>query len=283
MSKTLNQILRPLVPNIRLRISHTEPGVALQVRLRQHLGLIARGAKSYESRYVDVLRAAINPGETIFDVGANIGFYSVLFSRWVGTGGRVFAFEPDPDNVALLRRNLEMNGCANSVVREVALGRTREAGVFSRDPATGATGHLGRGPTYGETLFGAGREFLIPVKTETLDAESEALGPPAVVKLDIEGGEYEVLCGGSRVLRQERPLVISELSAWADDGAYGKTRAALAVELFQDQDYQVWNLDTGAPVSNGEKVWMVLAVPRERGGEERALRAVEKLKESLPA
>lgn len=280
MSKTLNQLLRPLVPNIRLRIAHAEPGVTLQVRLRQHLGLVARGAKAYESRYVEVLRRCINPGETVFDVGANIGFYSVLFSRWVGPQGKVIAFEPDPDNVALLRRNLELNGCANSTVREVALGRAQEASVFSRDPTTGATGHLGRGPTYGETLFGVGREFLIPVKTETIDAEAQSLGGPDVVKLDIEGGEYEVLCGGSRVLREQRPLVISELSAWGDDGTYGKARVSLAIELFLDLDYHVWNLDTGAKATPGERAWMVLAVPREREDEERALRVIEKIKES---
>jgi FkbM family methyltransferase len=282
MSKSLNQLLRPLVPNIRLRISHAEPGVALQVRLRQHLGLVTRGAKAYESAYVEALRGCVRSGDTVFDVGANIGFYSVLFSRWVGPGGKVICFEPDPDNVLLLRRNLELNNCENALVREVAMGRTQEVSVFSRDPTTGATGHLGKGPTYGETVFGAGKEFLMPVKTETLDAEAQALEPPDVIKLDIEGGEYEVLCGGSRVLREERPLVISELSAWADDGAYGKTRAELAIELFQDLNYLILDLDTGKEVPHdGERAWMVMCIPRERLEEERFAKFALKMKESL--
>jgi FkbM family methyltransferase len=278
MSKTLTQLLRPFVPNIKLRIAHTEPGVALQVRLRQHLGLVARGAKAYESAYVKALRGCIEQGETVFDVGANIGFYSVLFSRWVGPRGKVVCFEPDPDNVRLLRRNLEMNNCENALVREVALGRAQEVNVFSRDSATGATGHLGKGPTYGETVFGAGREFLIPVKTETLDAEAVALGQPGIVKLDIEGGEYEVLCGGSRVLREVRPVVISELSSWADNGEYEKTRAELAIELFRDLDYLILDLDTSEPViPGGARAWMVLCLPRERLNEERFANFAAKL------
>jgi FkbM family methyltransferase len=281
MSKSLNQLLRPLIPNISLRISHAEPGIALQVRLRQHLGLVTRGAKAYESAYVEALRGCILPGDTVFDVGANIGFYSVLFSRWVGPQGKVICFEPDPDNVLLLKRNLELNNCRNATVRDVAMGKTQEVSVFSRDPTTGATGHLGKGPTYGETLFGAGKEFLMPVKTETLDAEALASQPPDVIKLDIEGGEYEVLCGGSRVLREERPLVISELSAWADDGAYGKTRAALAIELFNDLNYLILDLDSGDEVSvNGARAWMVMCIPRERLGEERYKKFAGKMKDS---
>jgi FkbM family methyltransferase len=281
MNKSLNQLLRPLVPNIRLRISHAEPGVALQVRLRQHLGLVTRGAKAYESAYVKALRDCIIPGDTVFDVGANIGFYSVLFSRWVGPEGKVICFEPDPDNILLLKRNLELNNCLNATVREVAMGKAQEVSVFSRDPTTGATGHLGKGPTYGETLFGAGKEFLMPVKTETLDAEALALQPPDVVKLDIEGGEYEVLCGGTRVLREERPLVISELSAWADDGAYGKTRAELAIELFKDLNYLILDLDSGDEVSvNGARAWMVMCIPRERLQEARYTKFAGKMKDS---
>jgi FkbM family methyltransferase len=224
------------------------------------------------------LRSCIVPGDTVFDVGANIGFYSVLFSRWVGPQGRVICFEPDPDNVLLLRRNLELNRCENALVRDVALGEAQEVSVFSRDPTTGATGHLGTGPTYGETLFGAGKEFLIPVRAETLDAEAHSLHRPDVVKLDIEGGEYEVLRGGSRVLREERPLVISELSAWADDGAYGKTRAEMAIELFKDLGYLILDLDSGEEVSaGGTRAWMVMCIPRERVEEERYQKFARKM------
>jgi FkbM family methyltransferase len=174
-----------------------------------------------------------------------------------------------------------LNNCENATVREVAMGKAQEVSVFSRDPSTGATGHLGKGPTYGETVFGAGKEFLMPVKTETLDAEALASGPPDVVKLDIEGGEYEVLCGGSRVLREARPLVISELSAWADDGAYGKTRAELAIELFKDQNYLILDLDSGLEVNaSGARAWMVMCLPRERLQEARYAKFAVKMKDS---
>lgn len=267
MSRSLNQILRPLVPNIKLRIRHVEPEMKLTVNLRQHIGLIARGAKSYESRYVDVLRHCVQPNDTVIDVGANIGFYTVLFSRWVGEQGIVVAYEPDPANVRLLQQNLK--GCDNTTIRQVALGSVQEETVFSLDKITGATGHLGRGATYGETALGSGKEFLMKIKTKTLDSEIEDYGRPDLIKLDVEGGEYDVLSGGSKVLKDHRPILISELSSWVDDGAQSQSRPKLLVELLRETNYKIWNLDSGAPLSSDDEAWMILAIPQERLEENR--------------
>src|SRR5207245_8195 len=128
--------------------------------------------------------------------GANIGFYSVLFSRWVGPAGRVLAYEPDPENVRLLEKNVVENRCAGTTVRPVALGRECGSCLFSRDTVTGLTGHVGAGTTYGEVRFRTGKEISIGVPLRTLDAEIEMAGVvPGVVKLDTEGGEYDILCG----------------------------------------------------------------------------------------
>src|ERR1700740_882000 len=109
MSVTLRRLLRPLVPNVRLRIRHVEKRKQLEIRFREHLGLFARGAAAFEPQYVKVMRELISAGGTVFDVGANIGFYSVLFSGWVGASGRVAVYEPDPANLELLQRNLVLN------------------------------------------------------------------------------------------------------------------------------------------------------------------------------
>ena len=252
------------MPNITLRIRHVEPGVALEVRLREHLGLVARGSRSYEPRYVQVLRSLIKPGDAVFDIGANSGFYSVLFSQWVGRAGKVVAFEPDPNNLSLLKRNLQINQCENAVVRDIALAVTPGEATFSRDTITGSTGHLGGGPTYADSLFGNGRGSVVQVKTNTLDAEVGLWGPPSLLKLDIEGGEYDVLRGGGDLLDRHRPLVVSELSSWNENVPVNSTKAALATQFLHDHDYELWDLDTGAPLLPGGVVWMILAVPRER-------------------
>ncbi len=236
----------------------------LNVRLREHLGFVTRGLRSYESSYVEALRSLIKPGDTVFDIGANIGFYSVLFSKWVGPHGRVIAFEPDPNNTSLLQANLKANSCENTVVRELALGRTVGEEIFSVDRVTGSTGHLGGGPTYGDSLFGNGHEVTLKVKTNTLDVEAELGVPPNILKLDIEGGEFDVLCGGSKLLDRHRPLIISEMSSWNEDVNVAATKPAQATQFLYDHGYKVWNLDTGQVLLPGASVWMILAVPCEQ-------------------
>jgi FkbM family methyltransferase len=277
MTKTLNQLLRPFVPNVPLRIRHVEPETTLEVRFREHLGLIARGARAYEPRYVAVLRTLLDSGDRVFDVGANIGFYSVLFSRWVGLTGKVIAYEPDSMNVTLLRRNLESNRCENTIVRDIALSNKAGEDQFSLDTVTRSTGHLGPGPTYAETIFGNAKETAVTVNTGTLDDEAELWGPPNLIKLDIEGGEFDVLSGGVGLLDCDGPLVVSELNTWNEDQSPGSTRASRATELLCDHGYLLWNLDDGSRVRTGDAPWMVLGARSDRVGEPPVVRALEKL------
>jgi FkbM family methyltransferase len=281
MPRTLKELIRPFVPNLSMQIRHVEDRTMLEVRLRQHLGLITRGTKAYESRYVSVLRSLISKGDRVFDVGANIGFYSVLFSCWVGESGTVVAYEPDQNNLKLLRRNLELNNCRNVHVRDVALGNKSGLETFSRDHVTGSTGHLGAGPTYAETIFGNGRESLVQVNVATLDQEVDLHGLPTLVKLDIEGGEFDVLSGALRLLDQHRPIMVAELSSWNDDRTFGLNKAALAAKLMIDHDYMLWNMDSGREMTADESVWMVLAVPHERSSEPRIERALEKMRSAV--
>lgn len=267
MTRTLKQFIRPLVPNIHIRIPHVEHRTTLEVRLGQHLGLVTRGTRGYESRYVSLLRQFINPGDRVFDVGANIGFYSVLFSRWVGSTGQVLAYEPDANNVKLLRRNADLNNCENIVIREFALSDKAGETLFSRDKVTGCTGHLGTGPTYAETIFGKSREHLVEVAVTTIDQEVERWGAPHLIKLDIEGGEFDVLSGSVQLLEQQRPILVSELSSGGDEKLNGSSRAVLATKLLNSLDYSLWDIDSGESLAEGQTAWMVLGVPKEKFSE----------------
>lgn len=271
---TLHRLLRPLIPNFRLQIAHAEPGTFLNVRLRQHLGLIARGAKAYESQYVNLMRGLVSKGDIVFDVGANIGFYSVLFSRWVWSAGKVIAYEPDPRNVELLKRNLTSNGCQNVIVRDVALSKEQGSECFSLDRITGATGHLGAGPTYAETILGSGQSTLVKVTTSTLDAEATLWGPPNLIKLDIEGGELDALSGALTLLARRQVLIVSELSVWNESTVL--SRAAEATLLLGDFGYVMIDLDTCREIKPGSVGWMILAVPRDRVRENVVAKAMSK-------
>ena len=171
------------------------------MNLRRHVEFWSGGLANYEPYCVRLLKAGIEPGDVVLDVGANIGFFSTLFSRWVGEGGRVFSVEPEPENLALLRRNLDDNDCTNVTVWECAVGATRGVAHFSIDEATGSTGHLGDSPTAGESAVGTGKVQIIEIEVETLDSLVAAhSAKPNVIKMDIEGGEARALegaCGSS--------------------------------------------------------------------------------------
>src|SRR4051794_15905847 len=199
--KTMARLARRVLPRSTVSLSHIEPGVRLTVNLRRHVMFWSGGLARFEPSSVNILRAAVERGDVVFDVGSNIGFFTTLFSRWVGSEGCVVAVEPEPENLALLRRNLDSNHCGNVVVCDCAVGPEEGLAHFSLDQATGATGHLGRSATAGEVAVGTGKVRIIETRVETIDHLVECSpAPPQVVKMDIEGGELQALLGATRML-----------------------------------------------------------------------------------
>ena len=149
---------------------------------------------SYEPEQTREFERALRPGDTVLDVGAHAGYYSLLSSLLVGDSGAVWAFEPNPRNFRSLRANLELNGCRNARAVQLAVSdRTGEA-CFEAGSGSG-TGHLSAGGS-------------LPVRTVSLDEFCAERGiRPAAVKIDVEGAELDVLAGAKRVLGESRPVV----------------------------------------------------------------------------
>lgn len=257
----LQRFIRPLIPNIIVRIPHVIPHTSLRVGLRHGIRLVMRGATSYEPWYVELFNSLIRPDETVVDVGANIGFYSVLFSR---CAARVVAYEPDPENLRLLERNLRENDCQNALIRPFALGDSAGTSSFSRDLATGYTGHLGSGLTYSGVRSAYRKRSIITVHVTRLDDEVRALGlQPNLLKLDVEGGEHGALAGAANTLSTYRPLVVTELSDWTASGYRSIDGPRTVLRLLAAAGYEAWDLDRGVPVGD-EPAWMIIAIPFER-------------------
>jgi len=138
----------------------------------------------YESAKQQAFARIVKPGDVVFDLGANVGFYTLLASRLVGKAGRVFAFEPSPRNVWYLRRHLQINAIKNCEVSTAAVWSQRGIARFEIS-ALPVTGHITN------EISSAGYE----VETVSLDGLlSEGLvSEPAVIKCDIEGGEIDLL------------------------------------------------------------------------------------------
>lgn len=253
--RALARLARRVLPDAHVRLAHLEPGLRLRVNLRRNVMFWSGGLARFEPECVRVLRAAAAPGSVALDVGSNIGFFATLLSRWVGPSGRVVAVEPDPANLALLRRNLIENHCGNVKVVAAAIGAEPGEAEFSRDAATGATGRLGRSATAGELAVGRGRVEVVRTPVETLDRLAAGMPvPPGLVKIDIEGGEAEALRGATALLRDARPVIVAETTG--DD-------AEVALAILRAADYRLWDLETARPVAPGAVPFMVVAVPAE--------------------
>ena len=168
----------------------------------------------YESDVAAVFLRAIQAGDTVLDVGANIGIFSVLAALLAGPDGRVIGFEPAADNRMRLAANLALNDVDNVTIVEQPASDRIEAAMF----------HMNSDNDGGHSLWDPGnfppnrksRENPRPTatRTTTIDAEMARLNltPPRVIKIDTEGAEHRVLTGAADLLREfEIPYIIAEL------------------------------------------------------------------------
>jgi FkbM family methyltransferase len=204
---------------------------------------IVRGV--VETPVQEALRRHVAPGATVFDIGADLGFFSLLAARLAGGRGRVEAFEPVPESAEAVRANAALNALAAITVHQVAAGARRERETLLVQSVSSWSHMADRGP------HACTRERCT-VQVVCLDEEIErgALPAPDVVKIDVEGSEVAVLEGLRRTLRSRPVVVICELHETNRE----------VVELFAEAGYEVENLDGTEPVLDAGPVH-VLARP----------------------
>jgi FkbM family methyltransferase len=163
-----------------------------------------RRSSKYEEAVDKALLASVQPGDIVWDVGANIGHYSVKLADRVGDGGRVLAFEPSPSNLERLRATT--SAYSNITVMQIGLSSTAGRAHFVQgEDQIGATSRLSR-PS--ETAEANAVEVELTRGGDLV--ASGAVPQPDAIKIDVEGHELEVLEGLSEVLTnpQLRALVI---------------------------------------------------------------------------
>jgi FkbM family methyltransferase len=185
---------------------------------------LARTA-GYEPEVSAALRRVLGRGATFIDIGANIGWFSLLGASIVGPGGRVVAVEPNPRNVALLRESVRDNGFENIEVLPVAVAERPGVAALETDGSNGRLIPIDGPPP--ETM-----EASFVVATYPLDDLLDSLGTNRVdvMKIDVEGAEPLVLLGATKTISQRRPLLISEFYPLAlDCSSWGSAADYLAM------------------------------------------------------
>ncbi|OPZ74783.1 MAG: 31-O-demethyl-FK506 methyltransferase FkbM [Actinobacteria bacterium ADurb.Bin444] len=156
------------------------------------LGLLAAG--TYEAFEVELFESLIRPGDVVVDLGANIGQHTLCFARAVGPEGQVFAFEPDPENHALLQRNAAANGYSNIVAEQKAVSdSTGTLRLFQSKTNRGD-----------HRIYDSddGRPSVEVPVIRLDDYFSNHHRPISFVKMDIQGAEYAALQGMHDVLQR---------------------------------------------------------------------------------
>lgn len=211
---------------------------------------------TYEPELQAALAELVKPGMIAYDVGANIGYISLMLTRGVGENGRVFAFEALPDNVRRLKNNLALNGLEEqvSVIPEAVIDSSRKVQFL-----VGPSGGMGK------AQGSAGREELayaqsIEVNGISLDEFVSQQGRPTpdLIKIDIEGGEVLALPGMQRLLKKYQPIVLLEL--------HGPEAVRVAWQCLSE-NYRVCRMQPGfPPVASADALdWKayVVALPKQ--------------------
>lgn len=173
----------------------------------------------------------VKPGMTVIDVGANAGYYTVLFGDAVGRQGRVIAVEPVPATLSLLRQSVALNGHASYTrIADVALGK---------EPAGEVLMILPEGEPKNATVVPNERPGAFRVPSTNLDTLARDLDRVDLIKIDAEGAEEDIVAGMQELLARHRPNVLLEFNAARSRDASGfVAHLRQRFERMQQLDFQ---------------------------------------------
>lgn len=153
---------------------------------------------TYEPFTTKLLKEKIHKGDNILDIGAHIGYYTLIAAQMVGEKGKVYAFEPDPQNFAILSKNIKYNNLSNVELINKAVASSSRKMKFYQNPLN-AGNH--------STVHNFNNRLII-IEGISLNDYFRKTPKISVIKMDIEGGEYEAIIGMGKVLKQNKKLVL---------------------------------------------------------------------------
>lgn len=184
-----NELIEVDIPlGLKLLVSSKDCGVGMFLRLNGELDPL------HSQLFLDSLK----PNFTVFDIGANVGYYTVLASKIIGKGGRIYAIEPNPDNLDLLKKNIKLNNCRNVIIVNRALGERSGLAEMALDEASPGESSLAQNAK--------GKKITVQITTLDNFTKLENIKQVDVIKIDIEGGEIQALKGGAEFLKRSKEI-----------------------------------------------------------------------------
>jgi FkbM family methyltransferase len=242
-----HQVLRRAAARLLRRaatdlVFHYSDGRAFILPASDHSYVSVLTLGAYEPQETRVVRQLLRPGDFAIDVGANYGWFSTVMATAVAPSGCVWAVEPSPPALRVLKENVKLNPHLPIRILPVALGKSASrVGI-----------HVFRGlPTGHSSVSSLGRDDfdVHECESRTLDSLlNESEQSPVLVKLDVEGSELAILEGSEEILRSKRaPIWLIEVN-YETTQALGRRPADLLAELRSCANYHVFRVEAGGLV-----------------------------------
>ncbi|MEO6444240.1 MAG: FkbM family methyltransferase [Gemmatimonadaceae bacterium] len=202
--------------------------------------------KLYESETSNFIGSVLQPGDTFVDIGAHVGYFSMLASALVGPSGRVFSFEPERSNYEHLLEHIEVNGATNVFPMHMAVGATTSIADFfvnSDNDGGHALWEVGRHPFNERTREAPTTRKVYVTSLDQLFAGRDMSALKAI-KIDAEGAEFSILVGARETLRARPiPFIIAEINRFGLESMGASERHVRG--FMQDLGYETYLFQPG--------------------------------------
>ena len=206
-------------------------GHKMYVGVRDNLHLSIN--EVYEPLETELVKKEIKKGDVVIDIGANVGYYTLIFAKLVGDEGKVYAFEPEPYNFNLLKKNIEINGYKNIILEQKGISNKNGKTIL----------YIGAQGTGGHSFADDGTRTPIDIEIVYLDDYfKDYEGKIDFIKMDIEGAEPLAIEGMSSILNKNKNLkVMSEFAPIALNKFHVKPEDFL--QLLMKNNFTIYYVD----------------------------------------
>ena len=208
---------------------------------------------TYEMPVQEILAKYLQPEDIFYDIGANVGFFTIVAAKLVGSSGKVYAFEPEPENVSTLQHNIQINKFLHVTTIEKAVSCTTGQEKLLLSDYCG-------GHTLATISSQANSRQAINIDVISIDdlVKLKEIEPPTLVKIDVEGAEIDVLYGMSQTIKECKPIIIYEVDDKKPENLHSKQKE---IDTFlQKNDYEIKNLAESYPTISWN-VGHAIAIP----------------------
>lgn len=231
---------------------------SFEMDFRSHILKRILATKHYEPELIEIIKDYVDPEKDVLDIGANIGLFTVLFSKIISKKNKILSIEPTPHALKFLYNNIIRNDCKDSVIIFEGVA-ANTSGICQLKTITGMEEYS----SLGNIVHPAVKDIIpktINVKSDTIDNLVRNFNlNPGFIKIDVEGAEYSVLKGSINTLETHKPIIVSELSELLLSSFEGNSKEIL--DFLKNIGYEVFNANDTNAIAKAPFEGEIIAIP----------------------